>query len=92
MLGDLIGIDEVRLRLTDEITATDIRYPTEGTDDLLGGRMPDLDLGNGRVHQLSPGSPAPASVQNQTLSGELSQRGWVRPTFTARPLATSPTN
>nr|WP_082534889.1 FAD-dependent monooxygenase [Nonomuraea pusilla] len=52
VLGDLIGIDEVRLRLAAMITATDVRYPMEGTDDLLGRRIPDLDLGHGRVHEL----------------------------------------
>ncbi|MFC4117117.1 FAD-dependent monooxygenase [Nonomuraea zeae] len=52
VLGDLIGIDEVRLRLAGMITATDLRYPMEGTDDFLGRRMPDLDLGHGRVHEL----------------------------------------
>ena len=52
VVGDLIGIDEVRLRLAGVITATDIRYPMEGTDDLLGRRIPDLDLGHGRVYEL----------------------------------------
>ncbi|MFC4014933.1 FAD-dependent monooxygenase [Nonomuraea purpurea] len=52
VLGDLIGIDEVRLRLAGMITATDTRYPMEGTDDLLGRRMPDLDLEHGRVYEL----------------------------------------
>ncbi|MER7499883.1 FAD-dependent monooxygenase [Nonomuraea pusilla] len=52
VLGDLIGIDEVRLRLAGMITATDVRYPMEGTDDLLGRRIPDLDLGLSRVHEL----------------------------------------
>jgi hypothetical protein len=52
VLGDLIGIDEVRLRLAGMITATDIRYPMEGTDDLLGWRIPDLDIGHGRVYEL----------------------------------------
>lgn len=53
-LDDLIGIDEVRLRLAGMITATDLRYPMEGTDDLLGRRIPDLDLdrGRGRVYEL----------------------------------------
>ncbi|NBE92338.1 hypothetical protein FE391_06055 [Nonomuraea sp. KC401] len=52
VLGDLIGIDEVRLRLAGEITATDITYPMNGTDDLLGRRIPDLDIGHGRVYKL----------------------------------------
>ncbi|WP_394362461.1 FAD-dependent monooxygenase [Amycolatopsis sp. SB7-3] len=52
VLGDLIDIDEVRLRLAGMITATDIKYPTVGTDDLLGRRMPDLDLVDGRVYEL----------------------------------------
>ncbi|MFE5565009.1 FAD-dependent monooxygenase [Amycolatopsis japonica] len=51
VLGDLIGIDEVRLRLAGMITATDIRYPMDGTDDLLGRRIPDLDLHDGRVYE-----------------------------------------
>ncbi|NJP94992.1 hypothetical protein HCN51_37100 [Nonomuraea sp. FMUSA5-5] len=52
VLDDLIGIDEVRLRLAGMITATDLRYPMDGTGDLLGRRMPDLDLDRGRVHDL----------------------------------------
>ncbi|WP_431927039.1 FAD-dependent monooxygenase [Nonomuraea jabiensis] len=52
ILDDLIGIDEVRLRLAGMITATDLQYPMEGTDDLLGRRMPDLDLDRGRVYEL----------------------------------------
>ncbi|MFI9848091.1 FAD-dependent monooxygenase [Nonomuraea sp. NPDC051941] len=52
MLDDLIGIDEVRLHLAGMITATDLQYPMEGTDDLLGRRIPDLDLDRGRVYEL----------------------------------------
>ncbi|WP_372667934.1 FAD-dependent monooxygenase [Amycolatopsis kentuckyensis] len=52
VLGDLIDIDEVRLRLAGMITATDIKYPMAGTDDLLGRRIPDLDLEHGRVYEL----------------------------------------
>ncbi|MEV0150672.1 MULTISPECIES: FAD-dependent monooxygenase [unclassified Nonomuraea] len=52
LLDDLIGIDEVRLRLAGMITATDLRYPTEGADDLLGRRIPDLDLDRGRIYEL----------------------------------------
>ncbi|MGR6919790.1 aromatic-ring hydroxylase C-terminal domain-containing protein [[Actinomadura] parvosata] len=51
VLDDLIGIDDVRLRLAGMITATGLRYPMHGTD-LLGHRMPDLDLDRGRVHDL----------------------------------------
>ncbi|WP_240808710.1 FAD-dependent monooxygenase [Microbispora catharanthi] len=52
VLDDLIGIDEVRSRLAGMITATDLQYPMEGTDDLLGRRIPDLDLDRGRVYEL----------------------------------------
>jgi 3-(3-hydroxy-phenyl)propionate hydroxylase len=51
-MADLLGIDEVRRRLAGEITATDLRYPMDGEDDLLGRRMPDLDLEDGRVCEL----------------------------------------
>ncbi|NUQ87215.1 MAG: hypothetical protein HOQ43_01940 [Glycomyces artemisiae] len=51
-MADLIGIAEVRTRLAAEITAIDTRYPIEGSDDLLGRRMPDLDLEHGRVNIL----------------------------------------
>jgi 2-polyprenyl-6-methoxyphenol hydroxylase-like FAD-dependent oxidoreductase len=51
-MADLIGIDEVRTRLAGEITAIDTRYPVEAADDLLGRRMPDLDLRHGRVYDL----------------------------------------
>nr|WP_302893216.1 FAD-dependent monooxygenase [Actinomadura luzonensis] len=52
VLDDLIGIDKVRLRLAGMITATDLRYPMEGTDDLLGRWIPDLALDLGRVYEL----------------------------------------
>ncbi|WP_035696333.1 FAD-dependent monooxygenase, partial [Glycomyces tenuis] len=51
-MTDLIEIDAVRRRLAGEITATDLRYPMGGTDDLLGRRMPDLDLDDGRLYEL----------------------------------------
>ncbi|ROQ26248.1 3-(3-hydroxy-phenyl)propionate hydroxylase [Streptomyces sp. PanSC19] len=52
VLGDLVGIDRVRLRLAGMTTATDIRYPMEGTGELLGRRVPDLALDRGRVYDL----------------------------------------
>ncbi|MEV6967978.1 FAD-dependent monooxygenase [Hamadaea sp. NPDC051192] len=52
MFTDLMGVDDVRQRLAGEITATDIKYPTDGAHDLLGRRMPDLDLEDGRVYGL----------------------------------------
>ncbi|MEU5875327.1 FAD-dependent monooxygenase [Glycomyces sp. NPDC047369] len=51
-MADLLGVDGVRTRLAGEITAIDTRYPMPGSDDLLGRRMPDLDLEGGRVSDL----------------------------------------
>ncbi|RDI50560.1 FAD-dependent monooxygenase [Nocardia mexicana] len=45
IVGDLIGMDEVRHRLGLMITALDLRYDTAGDHPLAGRRVPDADLG-----------------------------------------------
>jgi 2-polyprenyl-6-methoxyphenol hydroxylase-like FAD-dependent oxidoreductase len=56
LLTELVGIGEVNRRLVEKITATGIRYDLgddlgEGPD-LLGRRLPDLDVAQGRLYGL----------------------------------------
>lgn len=55
LLTDLMDFDEVNRYLIEKITATDIRYDFGRGPDLLGRRVPDLDLKQGnlydRLHQ-----------------------------------------
>ncbi|MER6115660.1 FAD-dependent monooxygenase [Streptomyces sp. NPDC001743] len=52
LLTELMGIDEVNRRLTGRIAAIDIRYDLGEGPDLLGRRLPDLDVGQGRLYDL----------------------------------------
>ncbi len=52
LLTDLMDIDEVNRRLTAKIAAIDIRYDFGAGPDLLGRRLPDLDLNGGRLFGL----------------------------------------
>ncbi|MEU8898884.1 FAD-dependent monooxygenase [Nocardia sp. NPDC048505] len=60
IMGDLIGVDEVRRRLGLMIAALDIRYETKGEHPLCGRRIPDAELTGPapRVHRLL-GTPRP---------------------------------
>ncbi|RFU86974.1 monooxygenase [Streptomyces triticagri] len=54
LLTELMDFDEVNRRLTEKITATGIRYdlgPGDGPD-LLGRRLPDIRLRQGRLYDL----------------------------------------
>ncbi|MFD4440217.1 rifampin monooxygenase [Nocardia sp. NPDC058519] len=50
LLTDLMDIDEVNRSLIEKITAIDIRYDFGAGPDLLGRRLPDLDLKQGRLY------------------------------------------
>lgn len=50
LLTDLMDIDEVNRRLIGKITAIDLRYDFGEGPDLLGRRLPDLDLKQGRLY------------------------------------------
>ena len=56
LLAELMEIDEVNRHLIGKITAIDIRYDLGDGPDLLGRRMPDIDLEDGRLFDhLHPG-------------------------------------
>ena len=50
LLAELMDIDEVNRRLIGKITAIDLRYDFGEGPDLLGRRLPDLDLRQGRLY------------------------------------------
>ncbi|WP_275292842.1 FAD-dependent monooxygenase [Amycolatopsis sp. La24] len=50
LLTELMDIDEVNRRLIGKITAIDLRYDFGEGPDLLGRRLPDLDLKQGRLY------------------------------------------
>ncbi|GCE01992.1 rifampin monooxygenase [Embleya hyalina] len=52
LLTELMDIDEVNRRLIEKITAIDIRYDFGDGPDLLGRRMRDIDLKQGRLYDL----------------------------------------
>ncbi|MFG2319980.1 FAD-dependent monooxygenase [Streptomyces tendae] len=52
LLTELIDIDEVNRRLTEKITAVGIRYDFGEGPDLLGRRMPDVDVAGGSLYGL----------------------------------------
>ncbi|MDA2807586.1 FAD-dependent monooxygenase [Nocardiopsis suaedae] len=52
LVTELMGFDAVNRRLLEKITATGIRYDFGVGPDLVGRRMPDLDLGHGRLYGL----------------------------------------
>ncbi|WP_033341588.1 FAD-dependent monooxygenase [Catenuloplanes japonicus] len=52
LLTELMDFDEVNRHLTAKITATGIRYDLGPGPDLLGRRLPDLDLKQGRLFDL----------------------------------------
>ncbi|MFD4352383.1 FAD-dependent monooxygenase [Nocardia sp. NPDC058518] len=51
LLTDLMDIDEVNRSLIEKITAIDIRYDFGAGPALLGRRLPDLDLKQGRLYK-----------------------------------------
>jgi rifampicin monooxygenase len=50
LLTELMDFDEVNRYLTGKITATDIRYDLGDGPDLVGRRLPDVDLTDGRLY------------------------------------------
>ncbi|HEY3470283.1 MAG TPA: rifampin monooxygenase [Amycolatopsis sp.] len=52
LLTELMDFDEVNRHLIGKITAIDIRYDFGDGPDLLGRRLPDLDVKQGRLYQL----------------------------------------
>jgi hypothetical protein len=52
LLTELMDFDEVNRYLIEKITAIDIRYDFGEGPDLLGRRLPDIDLNQGHLHGL----------------------------------------
>ncbi|MFE5330291.1 rifampin monooxygenase [Embleya sp. NPDC056575] len=52
LFTELMDIDEVNRRLIEKITAIDIRYDFGAGPDLLGRRMRDIDVKDGRLYAL----------------------------------------
>ncbi|WP_330267438.1 rifampin monooxygenase [Streptomyces griseorubiginosus] len=52
LLSELMDFDEVNRYLLEKITATRIRYDFGDGPDLLGRRLPDLDVEQGRLYDL----------------------------------------
>ncbi|MDX8035383.1 rifampin monooxygenase [Lentzea sp. BCCO 10_0856] len=72
LLTELMGIDEVNRHLIEKITALGIRYDFGAGPDLLGRRLPDVDLKQGRLFdQLRQGR---GLVLDRTE--RLSAEGW----------------
>ncbi|MFC8086366.1 FAD-dependent monooxygenase [Streptomyces sp. NPDC057340] len=72
LLTELMDIDEVNRRLTEKITATGIRYDFGEGPDLLGRRMPDVDVAQGRLYGLL--RPGRGLLLDRT--GRLTPGGW----------------
>ncbi len=72
LLTELLGFEEVNRHLTGKITAIDIRYDFGAGPDLLGRRLRDVDLAQGRLYdRLHRGR---GLVLDRT--GRLSAGGW----------------
>ncbi|NEW69956.1 rifampin monooxygenase [Streptomyces rhizosphaericus] len=52
LLTELMDFDEVNRYLIEKITAIDIRYDFGEGPDLLGRRLPDIDIEHGRLYDL----------------------------------------
>ena len=52
LLTELMDFDEVNRHLLEKITATGIRYDFGAGPDLLGRRLPDIDVRHGRLYDL----------------------------------------
>jgi 2-polyprenyl-6-methoxyphenol hydroxylase-like FAD-dependent oxidoreductase len=72
LLTELMGFDEVNRHLIEKITATGIRYDFGAGPDLLGRRLRDIDLNQGRLYdRLRRGR---GLVLDRT--GRLTVEGW----------------
>jgi hypothetical protein len=55
LLTELMDFDEVNRHLIEKITAIDIRYDVGDGPDLLGRRLPDIDVNQGHLYGLLHG-------------------------------------
>ncbi len=51
MLAELMGLEEVNRTLIEKVTGTGIRYDFGADDELVGRRVPDLPLSDGRLYE-----------------------------------------
>lgn len=72
LLAELMDIDEVNRRLIEKITAIAVRYDFGAGPDLLGRRMPDVELTRGRLYDLLRGGRG--LLLDRT--GRLTAGGW----------------
>ncbi|MEU3834242.1 rifampin monooxygenase [Streptomyces microflavus] len=72
MFAKLMDFEEVNRYVTGMITAVDVRYDLGGGHELLGRRLRDLPLGQGRLYELMHGGRG--LLLDRT--GELSVAGW----------------
>jgi 3-(3-hydroxy-phenyl)propionate hydroxylase len=52
LVADLMGLDQVRKRMLGELSQLDLHYDLGGDHPLVGRRVPDLDLADGRLYEL----------------------------------------
>ncbi|MFD6448300.1 rifampin monooxygenase [Promicromonospora sp. NPDC060204] len=52
LLTELMDLEDVRRLLVEKVTATGIRYDLGGEHDLVGRRLPDVALRQGRLYEL----------------------------------------
>ncbi|UQX04428.1 rifampin monooxygenase [Streptomyces sp. RerS4] len=72
LLAELVELEEVNRYLIEKITAIGVRYNLGEGHALLGRRMRDLTLGNGRLYELTRGGRG--LLLDRT--GRLSVEGW----------------
>lgn len=53
LLGELVEVDGVHRRLVDKVTGTGVRYDLGSDHPLVGRRLPDLAVGDGRLYDLT---------------------------------------
>ncbi|MEU8890846.1 rifampin monooxygenase [Streptomyces sp. NPDC048442] len=72
LLTELMDFDEVNRHLIEKITAISIRYDFGEGPDLLGRRLPDIDVHHGRLYELL--HRGRGLLLDRT--GRLTARGW----------------
>jgi 2-polyprenyl-6-methoxyphenol hydroxylase-like FAD-dependent oxidoreductase len=73
LVAELMDFEDVNRYLIEKITATGIRYDFGQDNELLGRRMPDIGMKQGRLYELMHGGRG--LLLDQT--GRLSIAGWV---------------
>lgn len=74
LVSELMDFEEVTRYLTEKVAALSIRYDLEGDHPLIGRRLKDVHLADGRLYELMRGGRG--MLLDRT--GRLSVRGWER--------------